>query len=128
MSIASDARPAAPAAASPHSGAETREERRRRITTAEHRLYGPGRSVAPEAVTGSQSIIRSLEELGVTDVFGIPGGAILPTYDPLMDSEQVNHILVRHEQGGGHAAQGYAMATGKVGSASPPPDRVPPTW
>ncbi len=84
-------------------------------TTAETRLYGPGRSVAPEQVTGSQAIIRSLEELGVTDVFGIPGGAILPTYDPLMDSEQINHILVRHEQGAGHAAQGYAMVTGEVG-------------
>ncbi|NLS10201.1 acetolactate synthase large subunit [Nesterenkonia sp. MY13] len=84
-------------------------------TTADERIYGPARNVAPETVTGSQAIIRSLEELGVTDVFGIPGGAILPTYDPLMDSEKVNHILVRHEQGGGHAAQGYAMATGKVG-------------
>ncbi|WP_150460102.1 acetolactate synthase large subunit [Nesterenkonia ebinurensis] len=84
-------------------------------TTAETRLYGPGHIVAPEQVTGSQAIIRSLEELGVTDVFGIPGGAILPTYDPLMDSEKINHILVRHEQGAGHAAQGYAMVTGKVG-------------
>ncbi|TLP98392.1 acetolactate synthase large subunit [Nesterenkonia salmonea] len=84
-------------------------------TTADHRLYGPGGSAAPETVTGSQAIIRSLEELGVTDVFGIPGGAILPTYDPLMDSEKLNHILVRHEQGAGHAAQGYAMATGEVG-------------
>ncbi|MCT1607607.1 acetolactate synthase large subunit [Nesterenkonia massiliensis] len=90
-------------------------DRHGRITTADQRLYGPGRVIAPEQVTGSQAIIRSLEELGVTDVFGIPGGAILPTYDPLMDSTQINHILVRHEQGGGHAAQGYAMATGKVG-------------
>ncbi|WP_022873305.1 acetolactate synthase large subunit [Nesterenkonia alba] len=92
-----------------------RHPRAGRITTAETRLYGPGRTVPTEAVTGSQAIIRSLEELGVTDVFGIPGGAILPTYDPLMDSEKINHILVRHEQGAGHAAQGYAMATGKVG-------------
>ena len=84
-------------------------------TTVDPRLYGPGRTVAPVEVTGSQSIIRSLEELGVTDVFGIPGGAILPTYDPLMDSDQVNHILVRHEQGAGHAAEGYAMVTGEVG-------------
>ena len=84
-------------------------------TTADHRLYGPGRTVAPEQVTGSESIIRSLEELGVTDVFGIPGGTILPTYDPLMDSQQVNHILVRHEQGAGHAAEGYALTTGEVG-------------
>lgn len=95
--------------------APTGPPREGRITSAEHRLYGPGRSVAPETVTGSKAIIRSLEELGVTEVFGIPGGAILPTYDPLMDSEKVKHVLVRHEQGAGHAAQGYAAATGEVG-------------
>jgi len=66
-------------------------------------------------MTGAQSIVRSLEEVGAEVVFGIPGGAILPTYDPLMDSQRLRHILVRHEQGGGHAAQGYAHATGKVG-------------
>ena len=53
--------------------------------------------------------------VGVDTVFGIPGGAILPAYDPLMDSTKVRHILVRHEQGAGHAAEGYASATGKVG-------------
>ena len=58
--------------------------------------------------------MRSLEALGVDVVFGIPGGAILPAYDPLFDST-VRHILVRHEQGAGHAATGYAQATGKVG-------------
>lgn len=73
------------------------------------------RRVAPEKVTGAQSIVRSLEEAGVEVVFGIPGGAILPTYDPLMDSTRVRHILVRHEQGGGHAAAGYAYSSGKVG-------------
>ncbi len=72
-------------------------------------------AIGPEEVTGAQSIVRSLEEVGVEVVFGIPGGAILPTYDPLMDSAKVRHILVRHEQGGGHAASGYAHATGKVG-------------
>jgi len=66
-------------------------------------------------MTGAQSIVRSLEEVGADVVFGIPGGAILPTYDPLMDSQRLRHILVRHEQGGGHAAQGYAHATGRVG-------------
>jgi len=71
--------------------------------------------IGPERVTGAQSIVRSLEEAGVEVVFGIPGGAILPTYDPLMDSTRVRHILVRHEQGGGHAAAGYAYASGKVG-------------
>lgn len=70
-----------------------------------------------ERMTGSQAIVRSLEELGVTDIFGLPGGAILPTYDPLFDSEKLNHILVRHEQGAGHAAEGYAIASGKVGVA-----------
>ncbi|KAB8165870.1 acetolactate synthase large subunit [Streptomyces sp. 3MP-14] len=66
-------------------------------------------------VTGAQSLIRSLEAVGADTVFGIPGGAILPAYDPLMDSTTVRHILVRHEQGAGHAATGYAQATGKVG-------------
>src|SRR4051812_8904358 len=67
-----------------------------------------------EHVTGAQSLIRSLEAAGTTEIFGIPGGAILPAYDPLMDSS-IRHILVRHEQGAGHAAQGYASATGRVG-------------
>ncbi|SEW28359.1 acetolactate synthase, large subunit [Austwickia chelonae] len=68
-----------------------------------------------EHVSGAQSLVRSLEEIGCEVVFGLPGGAILPAYDPLMDSTKVRHILVRHEQGAGHAAQGYATATGKTG-------------
>lgn len=68
-----------------------------------------------EAVTGAQSVVRSLEKLGVDCVFGIPGGAILPVYDPLLESTKVRHVLVRHEQGAGHAATGYAQATGRVG-------------
>ena len=68
-----------------------------------------------EQLTGAQSLIRSLEFAGVDTIFGIPGGAVLPAYDPLMDSAQVRHILVRHEQAAGHAAEGYATATGKVG-------------
>src|SRR4029079_1321664 len=66
-------------------------------------------------MTGAQSLVRSLEEGGCEVVFGIPGGAILPAYDPLLDSTKVRHVLVRHEQGAGHAATGYAQATGKVG-------------
>ncbi len=66
-------------------------------------------------LTGAQCLVRSLEYAGAEVVFGIPGGAILPAYDPLYDSEKVRHILVRHEQGAGHAAEGYAMVTGKVG-------------
>src|SRR3954464_3062589 len=69
----------------------------------------------PVRVTGAQSLVRSLEAVGAEVVFGIPGGTILPAYDPLMDSTKVRHILVRHEQGAGHAATGYAQATGKVG-------------
>jgi acetolactate synthase-1/2/3 large subunit len=68
-----------------------------------------------ERITGAQSLVRALEHAEVDTIFGIPGGAILPAYDPLFDSEKIRHILVRHEQGAGHAAQGYAMVTGKVG-------------
>ncbi|MGH3478329.1 MAG: acetolactate synthase large subunit [Nocardioidaceae bacterium] len=68
-----------------------------------------------EQLTGAQCLIRALEGAGVDTVFGIPGGAVLPAYDPLLDSGQIRHILVRHEQGAGHAAQGYAVASGKVG-------------
>src|SRR5581483_10931690 len=68
-----------------------------------------------ETITGAQSLVRSLEEVGADVVFGIPGGAILPAYDPLFDSTRVRHVLVRHEQGAGHAAEGYAQASGKVG-------------
>ena len=71
--------------------------------------------VAPQKMTGAQSVVRSLEEIGVEIIFGIPGGAVLPVYDPLYDSKKLRHVLVRHEQGAGHAASGYAHATGKVG-------------
>ncbi|GAA1606345.1 acetolactate synthase large subunit [Leucobacter chromiireducens subsp. chromiireducens] len=66
-------------------------------------------------MTGAQAVLRSLEALGVKDVFGLPGGAVLPLYDAIMDAEKLRHILVRHEQGGGHAAEGYAAASGEVG-------------
>src|SRR3954447_11150969 len=69
---------------------------------------------APIPTSGAGALVRSLEALDVEVAFGIPGGAILPAYDPLYDSK-VRHILVRHEQGAGHAATGYAQATGKVG-------------
>jgi len=65
-------------------------------------------------VTGAQALFKSLEGEGVDTVFGIPGGAILPAYDPLLDSS-IRHVLTRHEQGAGHAAEGYAWATGRVG-------------
>jgi len=66
-------------------------------------------------VTGAQALVHALERVGADVVFGIPGGAVLPAYDPLLDSKIIRHILVRHEQGAGHAATGYAQATGRVG-------------
>jgi acetolactate synthase I/II/III large subunit len=67
------------------------------------------------ATTGAHCLVAALEAAGVEVVFGISGGTILPAYDPLMDSTQIRHVLVRHEQGAGHAAEGYALATGRVG-------------
>ena len=77
----------------------------------------PRTGSTPEILTGSGAILRSLELLGITDVFGLPGGAIMPFYDELMASTAVRHILVRHEQGAGHAAEGYAAASGRIGVA-----------
>jgi len=77
----------------------------------------PKPATPPKAGTrlsGAQSLMRSLELEGVDVMFGIPGGAILPAYDPLVDSS-VRHVLMRHEQGAGHAAEGYAHATGRPG-------------
>ncbi len=68
-----------------------------------------------QRLTGARAIVRSLEDLGVDLVFGIPGGAVLPLYDALFESTKVRHVLCRHEQGAGHAAEGYAVATGQVG-------------
>ena len=65
-------------------------------------------------MNGSSSLVASLEAAGVDVMFGIPGGAILPAYDPIFSSS-IRHILVRHEQGAGHAATGYAQVTGRVG-------------
>ena len=99
--IVTDTRPATPAALHPApSPAQVAQQARART---------------PVEVTGAQSLVLSLEAMEVDTVFGIPGGAILPAYDPLLDSVKVRHILVRHEQGAGHAAEGYASATGKVG-------------
>lgn len=70
-----------------------------------------------EKITGAQALVRSLEDLGVTDVFGIPGGAILPVYHAINDDTKFRFVLTRHEQAAGHAAEGYALATGKPGVA-----------
>ena len=74
-------------------------------------VTSPGKTRA----TGAQALVYALERVGADVVFGIPGGAVLPAYDPLLDSKIIRHILVRHEQGAGHAATGYAQATGRVG-------------
>jgi thiamine pyrophosphate-dependent acetolactate synthase large subunit-like protein len=69
-----------------------------------------------ETLTGAEALIRSLEMENVEIMFGLPGGCILPAYDPLLKSS-IRHILVRHEQGAGHMAQGYAHVTGRPGVA-----------
>jgi acetolactate synthase-1/2/3 large subunit len=66
-------------------------------------------------LTGADALLKALEQEGVEMIFGIPGGASMPIYDPLVDRSSIRHILCRHEQGAGHAAEGYAWATGKVG-------------
>ncbi|MCU1447043.1 acetolactate synthase large subunit [Cryobacterium sp.] len=71
----------------------------------------------PEVLTGSGAILQTLKLLGVTDVFGLPGGAVIPLYDELMNQDDIRHILVRHEQGAGHAAEGYASSSNRVGVA-----------
>ncbi|UBH24201.1 acetolactate synthase large subunit [Micrococcus porci] len=106
-----------PRATAPAASAGRDQRGPTRTETVEPRVPGPAAVVEPTVMNGAQGIIRSLEELGVEDVFGLPGGAILPTYDPLMDSSRIRHILVRHEQGAGHAAQGYHLAGGRVGVA-----------
>ncbi|HEY7900388.1 MAG TPA: acetolactate synthase 3 large subunit [Caulobacteraceae bacterium] len=70
---------------------------------------------AEEILTGAQIVVRALVDQGVTDLFGYPGGAVLPIYDALFHEPRLRHILVRHEQGATHAAEGYARSTGKVG-------------
>ncbi|MBU8816250.1 acetolactate synthase large subunit [Mycolicibacterium goodii] len=97
-------RPPHPTAAAPANGA-----------SAQKPDQPHAKRIAPEQLTGAQAVVRSLEEIGVDTIFGIPGGAVLPVYDPLFDSKKLRHVLVRHEQGAGHAASGYAHATGKVG-------------
>ena len=98
-----EAPPPAPPQAIPRQGT-TPEPPRAQVTS-------PGKLPA----TGAQALVYALERVGADVVFGIPGGAVLPAYDPLLDSKVIRHVLVRHEQGAGHAATGYAQATGRVG-------------
>ena len=69
----------------------------------------------PNQMTGAAMIVRALIDHGVKHIFGYPGGAVLPIYDELFQQDEVEHILVRHEQGAGHAAEGYARSTGQAG-------------
>ena len=72
--------------------------------------------MAKEKITGSEALMRSLEHEGIKTIFGYPGGAIMPVFDALYDHrDKLNHILVRHEQGAAHAAQGFARVSGEVG-------------
>ena len=68
-----------------------------------------------EQMTGAEMVLRALVDNGIDTIFGYPGGAVLPIYDEIFQQEEVQHILVRHEQGAGHAAEGYARSTGKPG-------------
>ena len=72
-------------------------------------------NLAPEKLSGAEIVIQALVDQGVDTIFGYPGGAVLPIYDALFQQDKIRHILVRHEQGAGHAAEGYARSTGKVG-------------
>ena len=88
-----------------------------------------------QEMTGAEMVIQALLDQGVEYVFGYPGGAVLPIYDAMFQQDKLQHILVRHEQGAGHAAEGYARSTGKVGvragdlraRARPTPSRASPT-
>ncbi len=71
--------------------------------------------IAAVEMTGAEMVIRALKDQGVTHIFGYPGGAVLPIYDALFAAEGIVHVLVRHEQGAVHAAEGYARSTGKPG-------------
>ncbi len=84
-------------------------------TMTETKAKPAGRAMAGQQMTGAEMVIQALKDNDVQHVFGYPGGAVLPIYDEIFQQEDVQHILVRHEQGAGHAAEGYARSTGKVG-------------
>ena len=71
--------------------------------------------MATMEMTGAEIVLKALADQGVEHVFGYPGGAVLPIYDEIFQQDKVKHILVRHEQGATHAAEGYARSTGKCG-------------
>ena len=75
----------------------------------------PARAGTQKEMTGAEMVIEALVDQGVDTIFGYPGGAVLPIYDQIFSDERLNHILVRHEQGASHAAEGYARSTGRPG-------------
>ena len=75
----------------------------------------------PKLYTGAEIVFKCLEEQKVNHIFGYPGGAVLPIYDELKNHTSIKHILVRHEQGAGHAAEGYARSSGCLLYTSPSP-------
>ncbi|WP_132524276.1 acetolactate synthase 3 large subunit [Rhizobium sp. BK376] len=78
-------------------------------------MTGTDKQASSNQMTGAEIVLRALKDNGVEHIFGYPGGAVLPIYDEIFQQEEIQHILVRHEQGAGHAAEGYARSTGKVG-------------
>ncbi|WFR97204.1 acetolactate synthase 3 large subunit [Rhizobium tumorigenes] len=78
-------------------------------------MTGTDKQTSDNRMTGAEIVLRALKDNGVEHIFGYPGGAILPIYDEIFQQDDIKHILVRHEQGAGHAAEGYARSTGKVG-------------
>ena len=72
----------------------------------------------PKLFTGAEIVFKSLEDQKVEYIFGYPGGAVLPIYDELKNHKKIKHVLARHEQGAGHAAEGYARSSGKAGNTS----------
>src|ERR1700734_2050784 len=83
--------------------------------TAPHTQDKSNPAAATAEMTGAEIVIRALQDQGVDTIFGYPGGAVLPLYDALFKQNSITHVLVRHEQGAAHAAEGYARSTGKVG-------------
>ncbi|PZM13588.1 acetolactate synthase 3 large subunit [Rhizobium tubonense] len=78
-------------------------------------MTGTDNQTNDNQMTGAEIVLRALKDNGVEHIFGYPGGAVLPIYDEIFQQDDIQHILVRHEQGAGHAAEGYARSTGKVG-------------
>ena len=79
------------------------------------RMTGTDNQASGNRMTGAEIVLQALKDNGVEHIFGYPGGAVLPIYDEIFQQDDIKHILVRHEQGAGHAAEGYARSTGKVG-------------